>query len=89
MVQIEDFNICSSSADNDIFFNDKFRMALTMAIQHLLDECKEEVEPSKLTLYLYPDSQAYWFEIKDRRINPTICLKDSLQDWLRFIEKAS
>ena len=98
MYQIEDFNICSSSADSDIFFNDEFRTALTMAINHQLDKYNEkqlqngtykELEPHNLTLYFYPETVGYWFEIKDRRINPTICLMDSLQDWLEVIEKVS
>ena len=90
MVQIEDFNICSSSADNDIFFNSELRTALGTAIQYQLDKYEEEqlqnstykrLEPSKLTLYFYPETVGYWFEIKDRFKNPTICLMGSLQDW--------
>ena len=96
MVKIEDFSICSSGADNDIFFNDKFRSALEMAIQYQLDKYKEEqlqngtykeIDPRNLTLYFYPETDGYWFEIKDSTKNPTISLMDSMKDWLQKIER--
>lgn len=90
MYQIEDFNICSSMADNDVFFNNKFREALTMAIQYQLDKYEEEhsrePDPDKLTLYFYPESDGYWFEIKDRKNNPSIFLMDSMKDWIEKIK---
>lgn len=85
--QIEQFNICSSSADEDVFFNEAFRSALTKAINHQLDKYKAEhpdkdINPGKLTLFFYPESAGYWFEIKDRRNDPEIYLIDSMADWL-------
>lgn len=90
MYQIEDFNICSSRADNDVFFNNKFREALTEAIRHQLDKYEkkysQKLDPGKLTLYFYPESDGYWFEIKDRKNNPSICLMDSIKDWIEKIK---
>lgn len=96
MLRIEDFNICTSSADNDIFFNDKFREAITMAINYQIDEyykqqlqrgIDEELDPDKMTLYLYPETVEYRLEIKDRENNPTISLTDSIREWLEIIEE--
>ena len=97
-MQIEDFNICSSDADYDLFFSDKFRTALEMAIKYQLDNYKKEqlknrtykeLDPSKLTLYFYPNTAGYWFEIKDSLKNPTICLMDSVRDWMQKLEETS
>ena len=84
--EIEQFNICSSSADYDIFFNKKIRSALTKAINYQLKKYKAEnpdevIEPKKLTLFFYPDTVGFLFEIKQRD-NAGIYIIDSIADWL-------
>ena len=85
--KIGDFNICSSDVDYDVFFNKKFRAALTKAINYQLKKYKAEhpnevITPEKLTLFFYPNTVGFWFEIKQSRDNTGIYMIDSMADWL-------
>lgn len=92
MYKIEDFNLCSSSADLEIFTNELLREALTLLINYQIEEYTYneglyDIDTSKLTIYLYPESKTYLVEIRDKRESPTICLCDSLTDWLQTVKE--
>lgn len=82
---IEDFNICSGSADYDLFFDEKLREAVTYAINYQMDEyeCDHDYvpDPSTLKLCLYPESSDYRIEIK----GDGVMLIDSISAWIETI----
>lgn len=60
---------------------------MTEAINYQLGEYQaehpdEDIDPGELTLFFYPHSAEYWFEIKQHCDNPRIRLVDSMNDWL-------